>query len=166
MKKIYINENDCGSVGKAFEMAIKANCGLVVKVARPGRTDLRKARVCYECKTGAGELFDCGKETLKGCSAVLYAPVVRLASDENGEYIDLYHTKGYWLTKEAFLEALQEAGAVREKVSSSGVRKVTIQTFWNRSKNAPHGKLLWRMEESLEAHCSASLADWLAMYGE
>ena len=167
MKKVYINckETDSGKYGKAVEMQLKAALDLKICVSRQGRTDLRKACTNYEVKTGAGELGDLGKRLVKGCSAVLYVPVPVVSCDDNGEYIDLASCDGYVLTRNDFLDALEEAGAIRTKRSTSGAMKVTIQTFWNRSKNAPHGALLEkRLIPALETYCSATLAEWLEQY--
>ena len=165
-EKIYlnVNENDCGKYGKAFEQALKARLHLAVKVAKQGRTDLRKGGVCYEVKSGAGELGNIGGKLVKGSSMVVYVPVIETAVDENGIFVNLNSCNGYVLSRENFLTALEESGAIREKTSTAGTRKVTIQTFWNRKENRAHGKLLFRMEEKLEEYAECSLAEWLEMY--
>lgn len=131
----------CGCWGKASEEALKEVLGLVVKVARPGRTDLRKANVCYEVKTGAGELGDLGGKLIKGSSMVIYIPVV----DEEKAICE---QEGFVMPREVFLDIMNACGLIREKTSTAGVRKVTIQTFYNRKQKKPHGLGLARMLEA------------------
>ena len=132
-------KNDlCGGLGKTTEEEIKAFLDLTVKVAVSGRTDLRKARICYEVKTGAGELGDFGGKLVKGSSRVIYIPVINEAEP-------IEKQEGFVMSREVFLSILDGCGMIREKTSSKGVRKITIQTFWNRSKNAPHGTKYFKM---------------------
>ena len=81
------NKENCGAYGIACEMELKRFLHLKVKVSEPNQTDLRKARVCYEVKTGAGELGDEGQKLVKGASYVIYVPVVdetRAVSEQEG----------------------------------------------------------------------------------
>lgn len=145
---------DCGALGKTTEKALKEALGLKVKVAAAGRTDMRKAGVCYEVKTGAGELGDIGGKLVKGSTMVIYVPVV-----DESRSID--EQEGFVLSRETFLRVLDECGLLREKTSTNGKRKVTIQTFWNRKKNAPHGKGYYRLLDALYDNCEATLDEWL-----
>lgn len=151
------NFNDCGIYGKATEMNLKAFLNLTVKVARAGQTDLRKSHVRYEIKTGAGELGNIGEKLVKGSSMVVYIPVV----NENKSIVE---QEGFVMSRELFLETLENCGMIREKTATNGTRKVTIQTFWNRSKNAPHGKGYGRMLDAfydLEGNGVQTLQDWI-----
>lgn len=156
--KIYgDNFNDCGIYGKATEMALKEFLHLTIKVARQGKTDLRKRHVCYEVKTGAGELGNIGEKLVKGSSMVIYIPVVN-------ENITVVEQEGFVMSRDLFLEILDSCGLIREKTATNGTRKVTIQTFWNRSKNAPHGKGYGRMLDAFydrEGDGVQTLQDWI-----
>lgn len=148
---------DCGAYGKATEETIKAFLHLKVNVAKAGRTDLRKANVCYEVKTGAGELGLVGGKLVKGSTMVIYIPVV----DENAM---ISQQEGFVMSRELFLEVLEGCGLIREKTSTSGIRKVTIQTFWNRKLNKPHGKGYQRMLDAfynLEGNGVQTFEEWL-----
>lgn len=150
--------NYCGCMGNATEENLKEFLGLAVKVARQGRTDMRKSRVCYEIKTGAGELGDYGKKLVKGCSKVIYVPVV-------DETLEITEQEGFVMDREIFLEILENCGMIREKTSSKGVRKITIQTFWNRKQNKPHGKGLARMLEAFYSTDGVeALGCWLEQF--
>jgi len=140
---------DCGRYGKATETA---DTGKRCKSA--GKVDAYHFHKAYEWKTGAGELGNAGEVLLKGIKYVVYVPVVV-------EGVELDRQEGFVLTREGFLQALEDAGALREKVSTAGVRKVTIQTFWNRSKNAPHGKLLERILDTMYEACLMTLEEWV-----
>jgi hypothetical protein len=147
--------NDDGRIGKAAEKGIKAVLHLTEKVAGVGRTDLRKGGVCYEVKTGAGELGCVGGKLIKGSSMVIYIPVV----DENAT---IARQEGFVMSRELFLDILGECGMIREKTATDGSRKITIQTFWNRKQNKPHGKGLDRMLEAFyNAEGVQTLEEWL-----
>ena len=151
---------DCGGLGKATEESVKAFLHLKVQVAKVGRTDLRKQNVCYEVKTGAGELGNYGEKLVKGSSMVIYIPVV----DEN---LPIEEQEGFVVSRETFIETLTECGLIREKTSTAGMHKITIQTFWNRKQNKPHGKGYQRLLDAfygLDAEEMQPLREWLAQW--
>ena len=157
---INYKEHDDGKIGKATEEAVKEFLGLKVCVAKAGRTDMRKARICYEVKTGAGELGDLDGKLLKGSSMVIYIPVV----DEN---LSVDRQEGFVMSKQVFIETLGALGLIREKTSTAGARKITIQTFWNRSKNKPHGRGLAKMLDAfydMEGEEVQTLQSWLEQF--
>lgn len=145
---------DAGRFGKALERTLDGRD----KARTAGRVDWVYMRSRFEVKTGAGELGNLGERLVKGASQVLYVPVVH--EDGLGE-VDLHGQEGFILTREAFLDALTEAGALREKTSTAGVRKVTIQTFWNRKQDKPHGSLYYRLLDALYEHCTCTLEEFL-----
>ena len=147
--------SDDGRMGKATEKGIKAVLHLTEKVARAGQTDLRKGGICYEVKTGAGELGSVGGKLIKGSSMVIYIPVV----DENAT---IERQEGFVMSREIFIGILGDCGMIREKTATDGSRKITIQTFWNRKLNKPHGKGLERMLEAFyNAEEVQTLEDWI-----
>lgn len=159
MKNEY-KSTDCGGWGKSGEKGLKGVLHLEEKVAKAGRTDLRKGGKCYEVKTGAGELGLVGGKLLKGSSMVIYIPVI----DETAE---VYEQEGFVMSRELFLDTLQNLKLIREKTSTSGQRKVTIQTFWNRKLNKPHGTGYQRMLDAfydLEGNGVQTLEKWLKQW--
>jgi hypothetical protein len=149
--------NDNGAYGKAFEIAVKQMLGKKACVSACGKTDLRYGKY-YEIKTGAGVLdyTGTGKAMCYGSSMVIYAPVV----DED----NLLETEAFVMTRKVFLETLDELGMIRRKVSTAGLETLSIQTFWNRSKNQPHGakygKMIDRFYELIADGEAELFADW------
>lgn len=144
---------DSGAFGKAFEAALTGK-----RCKTSGKVDRWLGKVRLEVKTSAGELGNAGSALLPHCSKVLYCPVPVMDADG---FLDPYKQEAFLLSKEDFLQALAEAGALREKTSTAGVRKVTIQTFWNRKQNKPHGALLYRLLDALYEHCECTLEELL-----
>lgn len=149
---------DTGATGKAFERACKEHLHMLSKVARAGHADLRRTGVYHEVKTGAGELGNDGEKLVKGSSMVIYCPKV----DENKE---LDEQNAYVMTRDTFLFVLNMVGLLREKTSTNGQRKITIQTFWNNKLNAPHGKKYFKLLDTLNdcVKCGQAMefAEWL-----
>lgn len=149
---------DTGATGKAFERACKEHLHMLSKVARAGRSDMRRANVYHEIKTGAGELGNEGEKLVKGSSMVIYCPLVDGEKEPDRQ-------NAYVMTRETFLFVLNVVGLLREKTSTNGQRKVTIQTFWNNKLNAPHGKKYFKLLDALDAcvKCGQAMefAEWL-----
>lgn len=149
---------DTGATGKAFERACKEHLHMLSKVARAGQSDLRRAKVYYEIKTSSGELGNDGGKLVKGSSRVIYCP--RVESEK-----ELEEQAAFVLSREDFLHVLENCGLFREKTSTSGQRKITIQTFWNNKLNAPHGKKYFKLLDALNTciACGHAMrfADWL-----
>ena len=149
---------DTGATGKAFERACKEHLHMLSKVARAGRSDLRRANVYHEVKTGSGELGNDGEKLIKGSSRVIYCP--RVESEK-----ELEKQVAFVLSRADFLLVLESCGLLREKVSTNGQRKITIQTFWNHKLDAPHGKKYFKLLEALNTCVACGQAmtftDWL-----
>ena len=150
----YNREKDSGLVGDALELAIKAYFGRPLVISKQGRSDIRINGRNYEIKNGGGELGNLGGKLVRGSGAVIYVPVVLL------DY-PLTMQDGYVMDRKDFLDALDEAEAIRRKKSSSGQEKVTIQTFWNRKLNKPHGRLYFRMIEAFDSKENEELVTFL-----
>ena len=129
------NAWDSGAYGKAFEESLTGH-----KVKAQNKVDYSARFGKCEIKTGAGEIENIITSKVK---YVIYEPVAQ------GEP---YYQGIFVLTKEDFLNALAEVGAIREKTRTNGTRTVTIQTFYNRSKHEPHGKLLYKLVAVLEEY--------------
>ena len=144
---------DCGAFGKALEAALT---GKRCKAA--GKVDRWLGHTRLEVKSGATELGNADGCILPHCDKVLYCPVP--IADADG-YVDPYKQEAFLLDKDTFLACLGCAGAIREKTSTAGVRKVTMQTFWNRKQNKPHGTLLYRLLDALYENCECTLEELL-----
>ena len=147
---------DSGAFGKAFERDLKAEFNQKAKVAKQGKIDFRRDHKCFEVKTGAGELDGLLKSKVK---YVIYVPVVeadRAVTEQEGFILD----------KAIFLEVLTACNLIRHKVSTSGQEKVTIQTFWNRAKNAPHGKGYARLLDGLYENSIMTLEEYFDCDGK
>ena len=157
MKNTY-KTTDTGAYGKLYEQAIKEYLGKIPEVSACGKTDLRYGKH-YEIKTGAGVLdyTGTGKAMCYGSSMVIYAPVV----NEN----NLLDSEAFVMTRKVFIETLEELGMIRHKVSTAGEDTLTIQTFWIRSKNKPHGakygKMIERFYELIADGEAELFADWV-----
>ena len=133
--KVYDPTRDHGLIGSALELSVKDFYGKPLTLSPAGTCDLYIGNRHTEVKQGAGELGRTFNKTLlKGSGLVVYVPVVV-------ETAPLNRQEGYVMDRAVFLEALTEAGAIRTKDGE----KVTIQTFWVRSSNKPHGRLLDKM---------------------
>lgn len=147
---------DSGKYGKAIEIAIKEYFNRKnTSVSSAGKTDFIKARKHYEIKTGAGELGLIDSRLVKGSSLVLYVPVV---------YGDgtIEEQEGFFLTRDNFLQVIEQAGLMRTKKATNGTIKTTIQTFYNVSKNQPHSKKAYaRLLDGLYENCEMTLEEWL-----
>lgn len=158
VEKYGYKETDTGAVGKAFERACKEHLNMLSKVARAGHADLRRGGVYHEVKTSGGELGNEGEKLVKGSSRVIYCPVVKAEAD-------LTEQNAYVMTRDTFLSVLEVVGLLREKTSTNGQRKITIQTFWNNKLDAPHGKKYFKLVNALDACVkngqAMSFAEWL-----
>lgn len=161
MKNVNINEykaTDCGRIGKAFERS----CTNKNKVKAAGKVDWYHLGETFENKIGAGELGKPHQKLLGGVKKVLYVPVPVV--DEDGT-LDPYKQEGFILDRKTFLEVLESVGLIREKTSTAGIRKVTIQTFWNRKENKPHGTKYYKLLDALYESCEETLEEHLERLG-
>ena len=156
MNSYNFNNNDCGRLGKAFECNLKAKFNQTVKVSAQGKIDFKRDNKCFEVKTGAGELDFLYKSKVK---YVVYVPVVVETQDVTAQ-------EGFVLDREAFLNCIETAGLLRNKISTSGQEKVTIQTFWNGKLNKPHGKKYFALLDLLYDNCLMTLEEYFDCDGK
>ena len=147
---------DCGKNGKTFERDLKAYFNQLNKVAKQGKVDFRRDKKCYEIKTGAGEIDGLLRGSIK---YVVYVPIVVAEND-------ITQQEGFILERETFLNCLAECNLIRNKIATNGSEKTTIQTFWNNSKKAPHGKAYFKLLDSLYENCLMTLEDYLECEGK
>lgn len=155
----YNATKNCGWRGDAFETGTKEFLGFKnPHVSKSGKPDLRRGGRWYEFKHSAGELGAVNDKLVKGSSMVCYAPIIR----DNDE---LANIKAYVLSREDFLAILENVGLLREKTSTNGQRKITIQTFWVNKSDKPNGKkyfyLVDALEKAIKDGCAMRFADWL-----
>lgn len=153
------NAKNCGWRGDAFETGTKEFLGVKnPRVSPAGRADFRRGNKWYEFKHSAGELGNDGEKLVKGSSMVCYAPIIR--DNDELAYID-----AYVLSRENFLAILENVGLLREKTSTNGQRKITIQTFWVNKSNTPNGKkyfyLVNALEKAVQEGYAMRFTDWL-----
>ena len=123
-----------GHFGDTFDAGMKNVFGMGNLVSRGRSVDLILNGKHYELKTGAGELGNADKKALHGCSMVIYCPVY-------DETISVEEQEAFVIEKKAFLQVIKDAGLYRETKTTTNKHQVhAIQTFWNRSKKAPHSK--------------------------
>lgn len=153
------NPKNCGWRGDAFETGTKEFLGFKnPHVSKSGRPDLRRGGRWYEFKHSAGELGIVNDKLVKGSSMVCYAPIIR----DNDELADI---KAYVLSRENFLAILETVDLLREKTSTNGQRKITIQTFWVNKSNKPNGKkyfyLTSALEKAVQEGYAMRFSEWL-----
>ena len=157
MRKEMYKSTDDGAMGKTFERDLKVLLGQADKVASPGKADFRRRYKYGESKTGAGELGELGGKLIKGSSFVIYVPVVNMN-------LPVEKQEGFVLDRATFIETLEELGLIRTKKSTYGTMKVTIQTFWNHSKNKPHSlKKYNALLDALYERCEMTLEEWVRL---
>lgn len=147
---------DCGKSGKTFERDLKAMFNQRAIVSKQGKIDFRRDRLCYEVKTGAGELDYLLNSKIK---YVIYVPVVN-------DNADISRQEGFILTRESFLDTLDSLGLIREKTATNGLRKVTIQTFWNAKQGKPHGSKYYKLVDVLYETCIMTLEEYFENNGK
>lgn len=144
---------DSGKYGKTFERDLKAAFDRKPVVSKPGCVDFRFNHKNHEIKTGAGELGSYDSKLIKGASLVVYVPVVN-------DSLNVTAQEGFILYRETFLQCLSDCNLIREKISTTGQRKITIQTFWNHKLNKPHGAKYYKLLDSLYDNCIMTLEEW------
>lgn len=158
MKIFYNYEDDkCGFWGNNFEANIKDFLGLEPEKAPTGKIDLRHKRKCYDVGQGAKVLNynpKSNKRDLCGTPYVLYAPIVDMS-------LPIERQEGFLIKRDELLNALDACGLIRSKQASNGTVQKTIQTFWNYSKNAPHGSKYFKLLDELYERCECTLQEWL-----
>lgn len=152
----YYKESDCGKWGKALESSIKLYFGRKPTVSKQGKIDFIKNRKYFEIKSGAGELDYLIKSKVK---FVVFVPVVN-------EELPIDKQEGFILKRTDFLDMLNSIGLVRSKISTAGTEKVTIQTYWNHSKNKPHGAKYFTLLDKLYDYSLFTLEEYFTMNGK
>lgn len=151
--------SDHGRLGKAIEMCASGRD----YVQKQNAIDAYLHRLHVEVKTGSGELGTAGGKLIKGCSKIIYIPVVLENADGT---VDLSRQEGFYLERGTFLKILNDLGLIREKTSTAGRRVMSIQTIWNRKQGKPHSlKKFNLLMDALYDNCISTLDELLEEEG-
>lgn len=161
MKSYTFGLNDKGIYGDAFEMAVKAALALADAdtVSPKGKPDFRYNRKCYDAKQNGTVIQYAGESGyVKGSSRVIYAPYIAYTVEERTAEtitisVDLANTEFFVLDRDAFIKFLLATKGATKRNASRG--DVNIQTVYNYTKRANHGKLYdkltaWAYENALD----------------
>lgn len=151
--------NDSGKYGKTLEMLIKAYNGNKIVIAKQGATDLRKGNKCYEIKSNGGELGESLSNLVKGSSMVIYFPYIDVNTT-------LLNQEGFVIDKPTFLKVLENAGALRKKVKTSGDECIAIKSVYNMKTQKPisekfYNALLNGFYEEIENGNGMTFEEWI-----
>ena len=117
---------DSGSIGKLYEAHVKAFLGNTrgALVSAQGRVDTRFHGYAVEVKQGASglEMFFDGHVI----DYVVYCPDFQIGDDVT--------RVSYVLTRDGFVEALEQAGMIRTKRGSDGIERKAMQSYKNSNK--------------------------------
>lgn len=154
MKTYYFKKGDKGIIGDAFEMTIKdalrrENADTVSPAGRP---DFRYKHKNYDAKQNGSVLKYAEYKTyVRGSNRVVYATHVAHTIVETddciGVTIDLFGTDMYVVDKHEFINYLQQINAVKY---NSARHQVNVQSLYNYTKNAYHGKKGKMLEDWME----------------
>lgn len=145
MKQYTFKKTDKGIIGKAFEMAIKdaLNRNNADKVSPCGSCDFIYNRKCYDTKQNSSVIkYAEHSRYIKGSNRVIYATHISHTITEIDENtvaiaVDLLNTDFYCLDRKEFIDFLLEINCVKVNAEYG---TVNIQTVYNYSKDAYHGK--------------------------
>lgn len=140
-----------GLYGDGMEMTVKALLGIkdALTVSPAGKCDFRYAHHNYDVKqNGTCLQYVPNTKYIKGSSRVIYAThiaytVIAETEEEITFTVDLENTEFFEVDKKEFLRFLDGEGATKY---NSKRQQVNIQTSWNYTKNARHGRLAERIE--------------------
>lgn len=152
MKYYTFDKTDSGAIGKAFEMAIKDALRRknADRVSPCGSSDFTYNRHHYEVKQNGGVMRYADTSTdFKGSKRIIYAThvayeVVELTADKIAVAVDLANTDLLVVERSAFVEFLKSINCVKVNESRG---TVNIQTVYNYTKNAYHGRKGYAIEE-------------------
>lgn len=144
MKTYYFKATDKGSIGKAFEMAIKDALSVknANRVSPCGMCDFRFQGKAYDAKQNSSVIkYNDVSGYVRGSSRVIYATHVSHTKEQNGDMvgitIDLQTTKFYVVDKKEFIKYLDSINCIKFNQARN---EINIQTVYNYKKDEYHGK--------------------------
>jgi hypothetical protein len=146
------NENDDGYVGKAWEYALKILLERknADRISPAGRTDFIYNHSYYEVKQNGGVArYSEYDGMFRGSSKIIYATHIENTVTNNGNgtitvTLDLENTEFFVLDRKKFIAYLESTNGLKVNESRN---TVNIQTMYNYTKNAYHGKRGKNLEE-------------------
>lgn len=145
------NKNSKGIIGCAFELAIKEALGKKAEVSPAGQSDFTFNRKHYDSKQNGSILqYAPNAKYIKGSSRVIYATHIAhkvLAEDAATItiHVDLGATELFVVDKVDFVNFLLNTKGMSKYNKER--EQVNIQTVYNYSKDAYHGKKGYALEE-------------------
>lgn len=157
MKQYTFNRTDKGIIGKAFEMAVKdaLNRKNADRVSPCGTADFIFNHKRYDTKqNGSCIRYNETDRYIKGSNRVIYAThiahtITEVDTDTVAVVVDLLNTDFYCVDRTEFVKFLEEIGCIKYNASRG---TVNIQTVYNYTKNAYHGKKGRLIEEWASEH--------------
>ena len=166
--KVYINANreqiahNNGIFGDGFEVSVKRYLGLKPVKSPKNKRDLIYRRKYYEVKQGAFEFGteltpDGLRSAFKGSGYVIFTAKMDQTSDGWG-WFDPAAVKVY--KKADFINAIIQYYTFTDR----GILKLTkdkahLQGLWSATKNAPHGKKIYKFVPYIETFAIGTLED-------
>lgn len=145
--RFYPNEKgnfSSGDIGDATEMLFKFHAGVKKwdVVSPTGKPDFARGFTHYDVKQNGSPIVYGDSCAVKGSSRVIYATHIDVEIIElNEQYktiqFNLEKTEFFIVDKKSFVKFLKDNNLCKENATR---RQVNIQTVFNYSKNAPHGK--------------------------
>lgn len=139
------NENDDGYIGKAWEYALKVLLERknAYRISPAGRTDFVYNGQYYEVKQNGGVArYSEYDGMFRGSKRIIYATHIENTVTHNGDgtitvALDLENTEFFVLDRKKFIAYLKETNGLKINESRG---TMNIQTMYNYTKNAYHGK--------------------------
>jgi hypothetical protein len=135
-----------GDIGDCFEMLIKRFAGVKKwdRVSPAGKPDFQIGSRHYDAKQNGSPIVYGDGIAVQGSSRVVYAPFVSITVvEQTAAYrviqFHLAETEFFIVDKNAFVKFLLQSEKNLCKDNPTR-RQLNIQTVYNYSKNAPHGK--------------------------
>lgn len=145
-----------GDVGDGSEMLFKFHAGIEKwdMVSPTGQPDFAKGYTHYDVKQNGSPIIYGDSCAVKGSSRVIYATnididIIELTDEYKTIRFNLEKTEFFIVDKRAFVKFLQDNNLCKDNPTRN---QVNIQTVYNYSKNAPHGKKGAVIREWCRAH--------------
>lgn len=135
-----------GDIGDGFEMIVKHFAGVKLwdRVSPAGKPDFAIGSRHYDVKQNGSPIIYGDSIAVQGSSRVIYAPFVSVTVIEQTDtyrvlQFHLEDTEFFIVDKRAFVKFLQTSDKNLCKNNPTR-QQLNIQTVYNYTKNAPHGK--------------------------
>lgn len=176
--KIEGNEKNSALIQCAGETAFTGK-----PVKKAGKVDWYHEGFKYEIKNGCSSVTSLVWSNSKKIK-VLFVPVPKVTEYKGASYYDPYEQDGYILDKDTFIYILETCGLLRtEKKTTAYYRhdkpeqpanngkdstykeRFSMQTYYNRKENKPHGSKYFKMLDLLQELCIETLDEHIERLG-